>query len=559
MEKLQAWVEKPALRSRDTPVKENRGMGVKELEGVGCGKLWWANEESAQLGLVNKRDGRNLVVLRNKTSGVVHMKVYDREGQQGVDSFLMYSIHKGIRGIALDPNDNTEALMPITGTQFAVAVDFHAGNDTVYWTDMGLNRISRAKRDQTWREDIITTGISSVEGIAVDWIAGNLYWTNHGFNLIEISRLSGAYRSVVISEGLDQPRAIAVHPHKGFVALLTKGLKAYLFWSESGKNPCIGRSRLDGSDQVTLVNSGIMWPNGISIDYEENRLYWTDGRTDKIERIHLETGEGREIVLSVANVDLFSVAVFGPYIYWSDRARFNGSIRRGYKNDATEAVTMRSGLGVNLQDAPTPAPGATAGAQQLCFHLGSGRRTCSCAHGHLAADGFACERYDGYLLYSERTILKSIHLSDESDLNSPVQPFEKPAFFKNVIALAFDYSQQTTGTNRVFYSDVHFKNIQMINDDWTGRVIIAENVGSVEGLAYHRALDMLYWTSSTNSTISRKAVDPIRAATFSRQVVVTLSEEDHPHALVLDECQNGCGRAGGSPKKPSDGFLPPCR
>lgn len=47
-----------------------------------------------------------------------------------------------------------------------------AGNDTVYWTDMGLNRISRAKRDQTWREDIITTGISRVEGIAVDWIAG---------------------------------------------------------------------------------------------------------------------------------------------------------------------------------------------------------------------------------------------------------------------------------------------------------------------------------------------------------------------------------------------------
>lgn len=45
----------------------------------------------------------------------------------GVDSFLMYSVHEGIRGIALDPNDNSEALMPITGTLFAVGVDFHAG------------------------------------------------------------------------------------------------------------------------------------------------------------------------------------------------------------------------------------------------------------------------------------------------------------------------------------------------------------------------------------------------------------------------------------------------
>ncbi|KAI4806135.1 hypothetical protein KUCAC02_010715 [Chaenocephalus aceratus] len=487
------------------------------------GKLWWADEESAQLGTVTKRDGRNPVILRNKTSGVVHMKVYDREGQkgrnqcqinnggcsqlcfptsentrscsctvgynlrsdrmscEGVDSFLMYSIHEGIRGMALEPNDNSEALMPITGTLFAVGVDFHAGNDTVYWTDMGLNRISRAKR------------ISRVEGIAVDWIAGNLYWTDHGFNLIEISRLNGAYRSVVISEGLDQPRAIAVHPQKG-----------YLFWTEWGQNPCIGRSRLDGSDQVTLVNSGIMWPNGISIDYEENTLYWCDARTDKIERINLETGESREIVLGCV----------GPYIYWSDRAHSNGSIRRGLKTDTSEAVTMKSGLGVNLKDVTVfnrgrekgtnPCARSNGGCQQLCFHLGSGRRTCSCAHGRLAEDGFACERYEGYLLFSERTILKSIHLSDENDLNSPVQPFENPAFFKNVIALAFDYSQNAARTNRIFFSDVHFGNIQMINDDWTGRSIIAENTS--------------------------RSLQPERCGHSS--------EEDHPHVLALDECQS---------------------
>lgn len=123
-----------------------------------------------------------------------------------------------------------------------------------------------------------------------------------------------------------------------------------------------------------------------------------------------------------------------------------------------------------------PCARSNGGCQQLCFHLGSGRRTCSCAHGRLAEDGFVCERYEGYLLYSERTILKSIHLSDESDLNSPVQPFENSAFFKSVIALAFDYSQTTAGTNRIFYSDAHFGNIQMINDDWTGRSVVAESM-----------------------------------------------------------------------------------
>lgn len=68
-------------------------------------------------------------------------------------------------------------------------------------------------------------------------------------------------------------------------------------------------------------------------------------------------------------------------------------------------------------------------------------------------------------------------------------------------------------------------------------VSILSDVGSVEGLAYHRGWDTLYWTSSTTSTISRQTLDQKRVGAFDRQAVVTLSEEDHPHVLALDECQ----------------------
>ncbi|XP_051787046.1 low-density lipoprotein receptor-related protein 1B [Erpetoichthys calabaricus] len=541
-------------------------------------KLWWADETSGTLGTTNKKDGRNPIILRNKTTGVVHMKIYDKDGQkgsnpcqqnnggcsqlclptsettrscactvgynlrndrmscEGIDSFLIYSVHEGVRGISLDPNDNIETLMPIKGSLFAVGVDFHAENDTIYWTDMGLNKISRAKRDQTWKEDIITNGIGRVEGIAVDWIAGNVYWTDHGFDLIEAARLNGSFRFVVISEGLDKPKAIAVHPQKG-----------YLFWTEWGRSPSIRRVLLDGSEQVVLINSGVTWPNGMSIDYEENKLYWCDARTDRIERINLESGESREIVLSGSNVDMFSVAVFGAYIYWSDRAHANGSIKRGFKNDAADAVTIRSGIGINLKDVKVfnrarekgtnICAKNNGGCEQLCFYRGNGRRTCACAHGYLSPDGLNCQKYDGYLLYSERTILKSIHLSDKANLNSPVKPCENPAYFKNVIALAFDYTQRVKGTNRIFFSDVHFGNIQVINDDCTGRHVIVENVGSVEGLAYHRAWDTIYWTSSTTSTISRHTINQSRRGAFKKEAVITMSEEDHPHVVALDECQ----------------------
>lgn len=63
------------------------------------------------------------------------------------------------------------------------------------------------------------------------------------------------------------------------------------------------------------------------------------------------------------------------------------------------------------------------------------------------------------------------------------------------------------------------------------------DVGSVEGLAYHRGWDTLYWTSYTTSTITRHTVDQSRLGAFERETVITMSGDDHPRAFVLDECQ----------------------
>uniref|UniRef100_A0A8C1SK69 Low density lipoprotein receptor-related protein 1Ba n=1 Tax=Cyprinus carpio TaxID=7962 RepID=A0A8C1SK69_CYPCA len=457
----------------------------------------------------------------------------DRSTCEGLQSFLMYSVNEGIRGLSLDPSDNSEVLMPLTGTLFAVGLDYHAGNDTLYWTDMGSNRISRSSRDQTWREDIVTSGLGRVEGLAVDWIAGNIYWTDHGLNLIEVARLNGMFRAVVISDGLDQPRAIAVHPMKGF-----------LFWTEWGQSPTISRSRLDGSEQSVLVSTGLARPNGISIDYQENKLYWCDARNNKIERINLERGEQREIVFSSSGVDMFSIAVFGAYLFWSDRAYANGSIRRASKKDAADVVTIRSGLGISLKDVKVfnqdrekgtnACSRANGGCQQLCFYLGNNRKTCACAHGYLAQDGLRCNRYKGYLLYSERTVLRSIHLSDENNLNSPIMAYENPKYFKNVIALAFDHRQKTHGTNRIFFSDVHYGNIQVINDDWTGRRVIAESksiqveLGEVEVCLCSPSL--MFWTNWNEQKPSI-----MRSTLTGRNVRVIVSVDViTPNGLTID-------------------------
>lgn len=60
---------------------------IFKLENFADKKLWWADQNLAQIGTCNKKDGRNPTVLRNKTSGVVHMKVYDKAAQQGMLNF----------------------------------------------------------------------------------------------------------------------------------------------------------------------------------------------------------------------------------------------------------------------------------------------------------------------------------------------------------------------------------------------------------------------------------------------------------------------------------------
>ena len=48
-----------------------------------------------------------------------------------------------------------------------------AASDTIFWVDNNARTISSIKRDLTERKVLVENDIVGVEGIAVDWIAGN--------------------------------------------------------------------------------------------------------------------------------------------------------------------------------------------------------------------------------------------------------------------------------------------------------------------------------------------------------------------------------------------------
>lgn len=52
---------------------------------------------------------------------------------------------------------------------------------------------------------------------------------------------------------------------------------------------------MDGTNKQALIEGGVEWVTGLSIDYPTQRLYWADQRKGTIETALL-TGKGRHIV-----------------------------------------------------------------------------------------------------------------------------------------------------------------------------------------------------------------------------------------------------------------------
>ena len=56
----------------------------------------------------------------------------------------------------------------------------------------------------------------------------------------------------------------------------------YLYWTDWGNQPHIGKAGMDGSQQKIIVNNSLGWPNALTISYVTKELFWADAHQDYI-------------------------------------------------------------------------------------------------------------------------------------------------------------------------------------------------------------------------------------------------------------------------------------
>ena len=80
----------------------------------------------------------------------------------------------------------------------------------------------------------------------------------------------------------------------------------------------IERASMDGKERTVLIDTELVWPNAITLDYQTQTLYWADANLDKIETSDTK-GQFRMIVSnSLFIIHPFAITVFNGRLYWSD-------------------------------------------------------------------------------------------------------------------------------------------------------------------------------------------------------------------------------------------------
>lgn len=155
---------------------------------------------------------------------------------------------------------------------------------------------------------MIGSDIDGPEGIAFDWVHGNLYWTDSIRKTVSVVTADGSRRKTLFQRDLSKPRGIVVDPHSNFI-----------YWTDWGNPAKIEKGGLNGVDRTALVTDNIVWPNGITLDLLNQRLYWVDSKLHTLSSIDVQGGGRRTLIIDEDKLaHPLGLTVFEERVFWTD-------------------------------------------------------------------------------------------------------------------------------------------------------------------------------------------------------------------------------------------------
>ncbi|XP_050407937.1 low-density lipoprotein receptor-related protein 6 [Patella vulgata] len=434
---------------------------------------------------------------------------------------LLFANRKDVRLInAADPKGNSTII--VNNQEDASAVDFLYNENSIFWTDVSEEVIKRTYLNDTQNSiGVITTGLVSPDGLACDWLGRKLYWTDSETNRIEVSNLDGSYRTVLFWQGLDQPRAIALDP-----------LNGYMYWSDWGETPKIERAGMDGKHltRKAIITENVYWPNGLTLDYDDSKIFWADGKLSYIHKCNFD-GSDRRVVVEGSLPHPFALTLEGESLFWTDWKTH--SIHMCDKKTGLQKSVVHdnifSPMDIHVYTAtrqPTgknPCGNNNGGCSHLCLMSPiKPFYTCACPTGVLLkSDKKTCaDGAENILFLARRTDLRRISL-DTPDYTDVVLPLND---IRHAIAIDYDPVD-----GYVYWTDDEVEAIRRSLLDGTNQeAIVNTEVYHPDGIAVDWIARNLYWTDTGTDRI-----EVSRLNGTSRKVLIS-DNLDEPRALCLD-------------------------
>ena len=211
-----------------------------------------------------------------------------------------------------------------------LALDVARGK--VYWVDAGTDKIQRANLDGSQIEDLVTTGLFVPRNLALDVDGGKMYWTDEDWSEGRIQRanLDGTQVEDILTE-VSSPAGLALDLATG-----------KMYWTDTGRSN-IGRTNLDGSQSQNLVTRSLNSPRALALDLAAGKMYWTDSGTLRMQRANFDGSQVEDVIVSGLGHTTIGLAIdpIGGKIYWTDWGA--KEIRRA-NLDGTRVENLITGL-----------------------------------------------------------------------------------------------------------------------------------------------------------------------------------------------------------------------